>query len=58
MDTELEVSSNTFAVVALVAKKALQEGKSLDPELLRQKLSLAKLLLNKGFNKWKVEGML
>jgi predicted transposase YdaD len=58
VESELEASGNPFALVALFAKKALQEGKILDPELLQQKLSLAKLLLSKGFSKWKVEGML
>jgi len=58
VDAELEASDNPFAVVTLVAKKALLEGRVLDPDLLKEKLSLAKLLLNKGFSKWKVEGIL
>ncbi|MBS1665199.1 MAG: hypothetical protein JST68_29405 [Bacteroidetes bacterium] len=48
-DDELKESSNVFALVALVAKKALLQGKVADRELLDEKLALARLLYEKGY---------
>ena len=48
-DIDLMASDNPFALVILAAKKALLRGKGLDEELLKQKLSIAKLLYRKGF---------
>jgi Putative transposase, YhgA-like len=55
-DSNLEQSENPFALVLLIAKKALQQGKNVDAVLLEEKLKLAKLLVQKGlFNKPKIK---
>ena len=57
-DIDLMASDNPFALVILAAKKALLRGKGLDEELLKQKLSIAKLLYRKGFKKRKIRAIL
>jgi hypothetical protein len=58
-DEVLAASKNPFAIVLLAAKKALiKGGKDLDKELLKQKLLIAKLLYQKGFEKGKIKTIL
>ena len=57
-DEELERSDNPFALVLLIAKKALRKGKGMDTVLLEEKLHLARLLLEKGlFTKPKIKAV-
>jgi predicted transposase YdaD len=54
-ESNLEQSENPFALVLLVAKKALQKGKGVDAELLEEKLQLVRVLMRKGlFTKVKI----
>jgi hypothetical protein len=58
-DEVLSASENPFAVVMLAAKKALLTGKDLDNKLLTQKISIVKLLQEKGvFGKHKIKAIL
>jgi hypothetical protein len=56
-DAELKASDNPFAGVLLVAKGLTISGKARDEKLLNQKVSLAKHLYSKGFEKQKIEGI-
>jgi hypothetical protein len=56
-DAELKASDNPFAGVLLAAKGLSISGKSRDDKLLKQKVSLAKHLYGKGFEKQKIEGI-
>jgi hypothetical protein len=47
-DRSLAGNRNPFALVMLAAKKALLSGKDLDGILLREKLSIAKILIKRG----------
>ena len=57
-DRVLAASKNPFALVMLAAKKALLRGKDLDEILLKEKLSIAKLLIKRGFGKKKTDAIL
>ncbi len=57
-DEELEESDNPFAVVVLVAKTALLEGKLPEQELLDRKVLVANKLFKKGFPARKVRAIL
>ena len=56
-DAELKASDNPFAGVLLAAKGLSISGKDRDKKLLKQKVSLAKHLYGKGFEKQKIEGI-
>ena len=47
-DKDLEQSQNPFALVLLIVKRALLNGEATDEVLLKEKLHLAKILLEKG----------
>jgi predicted transposase/invertase (TIGR01784 family) len=57
-DKRLAASKNPFALVMLAAKKALLRGKHLDEILLKEKLSIAKLLIRRGFSESKTAAIL
>lgn len=57
-DRNLAVNRNPFALVVLAAKKALLSGKDLDQLLLKEKLSIAKLLIKRGYSEEKTNGIL
>jgi hypothetical protein len=54
----LAQSKNPFAMVVLTALIALQKGKITETELLNQKINLLKNLVNKGFNREKIEALM
>ena len=56
-DEELISSDNPFALVVLAAKTALLEGKIPDWELLKQKVHIANILLNKKFSQKKLRAI-
>ena len=56
-EEELAASNNPFALVLLIAKQALLQGKTSDEELLKIKLSLARALFRKGFPRRKVSAI-
>jgi hypothetical protein len=53
-DEELEESDNPFAMVVMVAKKALIKGSNLDGRLLEEKLMIVRLMKKKGFSEKKI----
>src|SRR5258705_688928 len=55
-DERLQISNNPFALVLLIAKKALQAGTDL--ERMDRSLLIARLLYKKGFDKRKVAAVL
>jgi hypothetical protein len=57
-DEELEKSNNPFALVALVAKTSLLEGKIPESDLLERKILIAKKLFRKGFPRRKILAIL
>ena len=57
-DRSLAANRNPFALVMLAAKKALLEGKDLDEQLLKEKLAIAKMLIKRGYNEGKTNGIL
>jgi len=57
-DRSLAASRNPFALVMLAAKKALLNGRNLDEVLLKEKLSIAKLLVKRGYGEAKTNGIL
>ncbi|TAG74939.1 MAG: hypothetical protein EAZ26_01420 [Runella slithyformis] len=54
----LAQSKNPFAMVVLTALIALQKGKITETEPLNQKINLLKNLVNKGFNREKIEALM
>jgi predicted transposase/invertase (TIGR01784 family) len=57
-EKELIASSNPFAMVVLVAKKALNKGKLSQDEMFSLKIELAKTMLQKGFTQQKIRTMM
>jgi hypothetical protein len=57
-DRNLVGNKNPFALVILAAKKALLNGKNLDDALLKEKLTIAKLLIKKGYTTEKTNAIL
>lgn len=57
-DRRLAANRNPFALVMLAAKKALLSGKNLDEILLKEKLSIAKLLIKRGYSEEKTNAIL
>ena len=57
-DRSLAANRNPFALVMLAAKKALLGGKDLDGLLLKEKLAIAKMLIKRGYNEAKTDGIL
>lgn len=57
-DSTLEAHSNPFALIMLVAKRAIIPGRIRDEELLKEKLSIAKLIISRGYTKKKTYAML
>ena len=49
---------NPFALVMLAAKKALLKGDDLDKILLKEKLTIANLLIKKGYSQAKTNAIL
>jgi hypothetical protein len=56
-DKELGQSDNPFAHVILAARASLLEGKIPEPELLEQKILIARKLLSKGFSIRKIRAI-
>jgi predicted transposase/invertase (TIGR01784 family) len=57
-DRQLIANKNPFALVILAAKKALLKGKNLDQVLLNEKLTIAKLLIKRGYSEEKTKSIL
>jgi hypothetical protein len=57
-DRRLAAMKNPFALVMLAAKKALLKGENLDEALLKQKLSIANLLIKRGYSQEKTNAIL
>lgn len=57
-DRSLLANRNPFALIVLAAKKALLEGRNLDEVLIKEKLSIAKLLISRGYDEEKTNGIL
>ncbi|HEY4290650.1 MAG TPA: hypothetical protein VGN00_26305 [Puia sp.] len=57
-DRSLMANKNPFALIILAAKKALLKGKDLDVILLKEKLTLAKLLIKRGYTEKKTNAIL
>ena len=57
-DRSLAANRNPFALVMLAAKKALLSGKNLDEVFLKEKVSIAKLLIRRGYDQGKTDAIL
>src|SRR5579872_4069654 len=57
-EEELSASENPFALVMLIARKALLAGKVPEKELKDQKLLVARMLLKKNYTRSKIKGIL
>lgn len=57
-DRVLATMKNPFALVMLAAKKALLRGEDLDELLLKEKLAIAKILIDRGYDRIKTNDIL